>query len=537
VIRLLWTALLLAGLLLGQQYDIIIRNGLVYDGSGSRPRRAAVAITGDSVAAIGKLPNAKGKIEIDAAGQAIAPGFVNMLSWATDSLARDPRAQSDIRQGVTLEVFGEGESPGPRKDGPTFAESMQALVQRGLGPNVASFVGATTLRINEIGRDDRPPTPAELSRMQDAVRQAMREGALGVGSSLIYAPAFYAKTDELVALCQAAAPFGGMYISHLRSEGNRFLEALDEFIAISRQAGIPAEIYHLKVGGKANWPKLGPALRKIEQARKQGPRITADMYMYEAGATGLDAAMPPWVQEGGLAAWIKRLQDPAIRARVLGEMSRPTDDWENLMYLAGPEGTLLLSFRNPDLRQYQAKTLAEVAKLRGKSPQETAIDLVIEDGSRVSTAYFLMSEVNIQRQIKYPWVALGSDAGAPSAEGSFLLSHSHPRAYGNFARFLGKYVRDQKAMSTRQAVRRLTGLPAANLKLHRRGLLRAGYYADIVVFDLKSIQDHATYEKPHQYATGVQHVFVNGVQVLKDGEPTGAPAGRFVTGPGFSGSR
>ena len=529
--------LLLASLLAGQEFDVLIRNGRVVDGTGKRPRVADVAIRGDLIAAIGRLKGGTAKTVIDARGLVVAPGFINMLSWAPRTLETDGRAQSDIRQGVTLEVFGEGNSPGPEKNGPTLGQAMEALEKRGVAPNIASFVGATSVRIHEVGFDDRAPTAEELSRMQELVRQAMREGALGVGSSLIYAPAFYAKTPELVALCQAAAPFHGMYISHMRSEANQFLEALDELMTIAREAKVPAEVYHLKAGGKANWPKMDEALRRIERTRKQGLKITADMYLYTAGATGLNAAMPPWVQEGGADAWFRRLQDPAIRAKVLDEMRKPTNDWENLMYLAGADGTLLLGFSNPNLKQYQAKTLAEVAKLRGKSPEETAIDLVVEDRSRVETAYFLMSDANLKNQIKHKWVSLGSDAGAPSAEGVFLESHTHPRTYGNFARLFATYVREEKVLSLQEAVRRLTGLPAGNLKIEKRGLLRQGFYADVVVFDPEKIQDHATYEKPHQYATGVRQVFVNGKQVLKDGEPTGVAAGRFVRGAGFAGRR
>jgi len=536
-VRILALLLALAGLLPAEDYDVVIRNGRVYDGSGKRPYIADVAIRGDSIAAVGKLANARGTLEIEARGLAVAPGFINMLSWAPRTLEIDGRAQSDIRQGVTLEVFGEGTSPGPVKNGPSLGQALEALEKRGIAPNVASFVGATSVRIHEVGYDDRLPAAEELERMQELVRQAMREGAMGVGSSLIYAPAFYAKTPELVALCQAAAPFGGMYISHIRSEGGQFLEALDEFLTVAREANIPAEVYHLKAGGKSNWPKMDEALRRIERARKQGLQITADMYLYTAGATGLNAAMPPWVQEGGAEAWFKRLQDPAIRAKVLDQMSKPAGDWENLMYLAGADGTMLLGFRKPELRQYQAKTLAEVAKSRGKTPEETVLDLVVEDGSRVDTAYFLMSEQNIKRQIKRGWVSLGSDAGAPSAEGVFLESHTHPRAYGNFARLFAKYVREEKALSLQEAVRRVTSLPAGNLRLHRRGGVLEGFYADVVVFDPAGMRDHATYEKPHQYSTGVVHVFVNGKQVLKDGEPTGAPAGRFVRGPGYSGAR
>ena len=532
-------------------YEVLIRDGLIYDGSGKVPFRSDVGIYGDSIVAIGRLKNVRAKTVIDAKGLAVAPGFINMLSWATDSLIADGCSESDIRQGVTLEVFGEGWSMGPLNDEmkreavaqqgdikydiewTTLAEYLNYLVKQGISPNVASFVGATTVRIHELGYADRPPTPEELARMKALVRQAMKEGALGVGSSLIYAPAFYAKTDEIVALSKVAAEYGGMYISHMRSEGNRLLEAIDELIAISERAKIPAEIYHLKAAGKPNWSKLDAAIAKIEAARKRGLRITADMYTYTAGATGLDAAMPPWVQEGGLEAWIARLKDPAIRERVKREMATPSDKWENLYLGAGPEGTLLAGFKNDALKPLTGKTLAKVAALRGKSPEETAMDLVIEDHSRVDTIYFLMSEDNVRKQIKLPWVSFGSDAGSEAPEGVFLKSNPHPRAYGNAARLLGKYVREEKLIPLEEAIRRLTSLPATNLKIPQRGFLKAGYYADVVVFDPATVQDHATYEKPHQYATGVVHVFVNGVQVLKDGEHTGAKPGRVVRGPGY----
>jgi N-acyl-D-amino-acid deacylase len=484
---------------------------------------------------------------------AVAPGFVNMLSWATDSLLVDGRAQSDIRQGVTLEVMGEGWSMGPFNDAmkkedlsqqgdikyditwTTLGEYLDTLEKRGIAPNVASFVGATTVRVHELGYDNRPPTAEELARMRALVHQAMDEGALGVGSSLIYAPAFYAKTDELVALCEEAGKSGGMYISHMRSEGNRFLEAIDELVDIARRANVPAEIYHLKAAGRQNWGKLDAAVKKIEAARAAGVRVTADMYTYTAGATGLDAAMPPWVQEGGLQAWKKKMQDPAVRARLQKEMTTPSDDWENLLMAAGPEKVLLIGFKSDALKPLTGKSLAEVAKMRGKTPEETAMDLVIEDDSRIGTIYFLMSEDNVRRQIALPWLSFGSDAGAPAAEGVFLKSNDHPRAYGNVARLLGRYVRDEKIIPLEEAVRKLTSLPAANLKIRDRGLLKAGYYADLVVFNPGTVQDHATFEKPHQYATGVRDVFVNGVQVLKSGEPTGAAAGRVVRGPGWKG--
>jgi N-acyl-D-amino-acid deacylase len=536
-----------------KMYDLILRNGTLYDGSGGKPVTGDVAIQGDRIAAVGSLGNAKGRTEIDARGLAVSPGFINMLSWATESLLVDGRAQSDIRQGVTLEVMGEGFSMAPLTDAmkkemveqqadikfdvawTTLGEYLDHLVSRGIAPNVASFVGATTVRIHEVGYANRPPTPEELARMRKLVSQAMEEGALGVGSSLIYAPAFYAGTDELVALCEEAAKYDGMYISHMRSEGNRLLEAMDELIEISRRAKIPAEIYHLKAAGQPNWGKLDAAIKKVEDARAAGLKITADMYTYTAGATGLDAAMPPWVQEGGYEAWAKRLQDPATRARVAQEMKTPTDAWENFFVAAGPEKMILVGFKNEKLKPLTGKTLAEVAKMRGKPAEEVAMDLVVEDGTRVGTVYFLMSEDNVRRQVSLPWLSFGSDAEAATNEGVFLKSNPHPRAYGNFARLLGKYVRDEKVIPLEEAIRKLTSLPATNLKIRDRGLLKEGYFADVVLFDPAKIQDHATFEKPHQYATGVKHVFVNGIQVLKDGEPTGAKAGRVVRGPGWKG--
>ena len=534
-------------------FDLILRGGTIYDGSGGKPYVGDVAVNGDRIVAVGSLGSAKGKREVDARSLAVSPGFVNMLSWATESLLVDGRAQSDLRQGVTLEVMGEGGSMGPLNDAmkketveqqgdikypvtwTTLGEYLDQVAARGIAPNVASFVGATTVRIHEVGYANRPPTPEELARMRKLVDQAMEEGALGVGSSLIYAPAFYAGTDELVALCEEASKYNGMYISHMRSEGNRLLEAMDELIGISRRAKLPAEIYHLKAAGQQNWGKLDAAIKKVEEARAAGLKITADMYTYTAGATGLDASMPPWVQEGGLEAWLARLKDPAIRERVKKEMDTPTDAWENFFTAAGPDKILLVAFKNDKLKPLTGKTLGEVARMRGKSPEETAMDLVIEDDSRIGTVYFLMSEDNVKKQIALPWVSFGSDAEAPSAEGVFLKSNAHPRTYGNVARLLGHYVRDEKVIPLEEAVRKLTSLPATNLKIRDRGLLKPGYFADVVVFDPAKIEDHATYDKPHQYATGVRQVFVNGVQVLKDGEPTGAAAGRVVRGPGWMG--
>ncbi|MBK8705462.1 MAG: D-aminoacylase [Saprospiraceae bacterium] len=538
------------------EYDLVIRNAVIYDGSGGAPIRGAIAVDGDTIAAIGDLPDAHGVYEIDARGMAVSPGFINMLSWATVSLIADGRGMSDIKQGVTLEVMGEGGSMGPfnakmkaeeqqyqgdikyEVNWNTLGEYLQMLEKKGVSPNVASFVGATTVRVHELGYEDRPPTPEELSRMQALVRQAMEEGALGVGSSLIYAPAFYADTEELIALCKAAAEYGGMYITHMRSEGNRLLEGVDEVIRIAKEAGLPAEIYHLKAGGKNNWAKMDKVIAKIDSARAAGIRITTDMYTYVAGATGLDASMPPWVQEGGYGAWSSRLKNPATRARVKKEMRSDAQDWENLYFAAGDASNLLLvEFVTDSLKKYTGKTLAEVAALRGTDPEETAMDLVIQDGSRVGTVYFLMSEDNVRKQIQLPYMSFGSDAGAPAAEGAFLKSSTHPRAYGNFARLLGKYVRDEQLIPLEEAIRKLTSQPANHLGIKQRGLLKPGYFADIVIFDPGSIRDHASFEKPHQYATGVQHVWVNGVHVLKDGEHTGAKPGRFVRGPGWKGDK
>ncbi len=533
-------------------YDLILRNGTIYDGGGGTPFVGDVAIRQDTIAAIGNLGEARGRREIDASGRAVAPGFINMLSWATESLLHDGRSQSDIRQGVTLEVMGEAESMGPlnaqMKRGfvaqqgdirydvkwTTLGGYLEHLEKRRVSCNVASFVGGSTVRVHELGHADRAPTPDELLRMTELVEQAMEEGAVGVSSALIYAPGFYAKTDELIALARAAGKHGGIYISHLRSEGNQFLEALDEFLTIAREANVAAQVYHLKAAGSNNWHKLDAVIQKIEAARASGLRITADMYPYTAGATGLDAAMPPWVQEGGYQDWSRRLQDPAIRERVRREMVTPTDKWESLYLAAGsPDRVLLVGFKNPRLKPLTGKSLAEVATLRGKSPEETAMDLVIEDGSRVTTVYFMMSEENIRKQLRLPWVSFDSDAPSMAPEGPFLKANPHPRAYGTFARVLGKYVRDENLLPLQEAIRRLTSFPAETLKLDRRGRLRPGYFADVVVFDSNKIQDHATFEKPHQYATGVTHVFVNGVQVLKDGEHTGAKPGRFVRGPGW----
>jgi N-acyl-D-amino-acid deacylase len=533
-------------------YDLIIRNGTIYDGSGAAPYTGDLAVEGDTIVATGRLGQVRGRIEIDGRGLAVSPGFINMLSWAGVSLIEDGRSQGDIRQGVTLEVMGEGWSMGPLNEAmkqemierqgdirydvawTTLGEYLDHLAARGVSTNIASFVGATTVRIHALGYADRPATPAELSQMRALVRQAMEEGAVGVASALIYAPSCYAPPQELVALAACAAEYGGLYISHIRNEGGRILDALDELIGVADQARIRAEIYHLKVSGRDNWDKLDAVMAKIEAARAAGHRITADMYTYPASSTGLDAAMPPWVQEGGHRAWIERLRDPAIRERVVREIAAPGGEWESTLQAAGSaDNVLLVGFKSAALKPLTGKTLAQAAVLRGKTPEETIVDLVIEDDNDVDCVYFTMSEENVRRQIALPWVSFGSDAQSMSAEGLFLNSSTHPRAYGNFARLLGRYVRDEKIVPLEEAIRRLTSLPAANLRLERRGMLAPGYFADVVLFDPAAIQDRATFDRPHQYATGVVHLLVNGVQVLRDGEHTGARPGRVVRGPGY----
>jgi len=534
------------------RYDLLIENGIVYDGNGGQAYIADIGINGDRVVAIGQL-RASANDVINAEGLVVAPGFINMLSWATDSLIIDGRSQGDIRQGVTLEVFGEGRSEGPLNEAmreqtiatqgdikwpvewTTLDEYLEFLVERGVSPNVASFVGATSVRVHEIGYDDRPPTAAELERMKNLVREAMEDGALGLGSSLIYAPAFYADTEELIALAEVVGEYNGIYISHMRSEGNRLLESVDELIRIAREGNVGAEIYHLKMAGQQNWDKFDAVVEKVESARAEGLDITANIYTYTAGSTGLDAGMPPWVQEGGYESWRSRLQNSDIRTQVLEEMTTPTDEWENLLLSAGPERTLLVGFRNPDLRHYIGRTLAEVAKERGQNYADAAIDLVVADGSRVQVVYFLMSEENVAKGVALPWVSFGSDAASMAAEGSFLQQSTHPRAYGNFARVLAKYVRDDQVITLADAIRKLTKLPAINLNLRDRGELRENYFADIVIFDPYEIQDHSTFEEPHQYATGIQHVIVNGEVVLRNGEHTGALPGQVVRGPGWRG--
>ncbi len=528
------------------EFDVVIAGGTVYDGSGAAPVRADVGIRGDSVAAIGDLSGSRARERVDAAGLAVAPGFINMLSWADESLIQDGRGLSDLLQGVTLEVFGEGTSNGPLTDAMaaeilagqeriryevpwrTLGGYLRYLEERGVSPNVASFVGATTVRIHELGYEDRAPTPEELERMRSLVRQAMEEGALGVGASLIYAPAFYATTEELVALASVAAEFDGMYIAHLRNESDRLEEAIEEHLRITREAGVRSEIYHLKVAGRDNWPRAGQVLARLEAARAEGLEVSADMYTYTAGATGLDAAMPPWVQEGGFGAWRDRLADPDVRARVAREMREKPDGWENLYRAAGADGALLAGFRQDSLRHLIGRTLADVARERRRSPEDVAMDLVVADSSRVGTVYFLMSEENVRRKIATPWITFGSDGAAPAPEPPFTATSTHPRAYGNFARLLGRYVRDEGLVPLEQAIHRLTALPASRLRIERRGALVPGHFADVVVFDPATIRDTATFEDPHRLAEGVRHVWVNGTRVVSEGVHTGAKPGRFV---------
>ena len=536
-------------------YDIVLRGGTIYDGSGGAGYVGDIAIDGDTVVALGDIGKANGRQEFDVTGLAVAPGFINMLSWAVVSLIEDGRSQSDIRQGVTLEVFGEGNSMGPLNDAmkaemlarqgdirfdvewTTLGEYLEYLVERGVSTNVASFIGSATPRKYVIGYDDRPPTHEELEAMQEIVREAMREGAMGVASSLMYPPGLFADTDELVALSRAAAEFDGMYISHMRDEGAHMIEAVDELLTIAREAGIRAEIYHLKSAGEPNWPLFDEAVQMVEDARAEGLAITADVYTYPAGATGLNVTIPPWVQEGGFEASLERMRDPVIRKRLIREMNTPSDEWENMFLMAGsPHNILLIGFKSEDLKPLTGKTLAEISEMRGTPPAETIFDLILEDASRVDTVYFTQSEDVVRKAVSLPWVSFNSDEASMAPEGVFLKSSAHPRAYGSFARVLAKYVRDEGVITLEDAVRKLAALPAHNLRIDRRGQLQEGWYADVVVFDPETIQDHATFVEPHQYATGMKHVFVNGVQVLKDGEHTGATPGRVVRGPGWSGT-
>ncbi|HEX9512311.1 MAG TPA: D-aminoacylase [Puia sp.] len=533
------------------QYDTIIRNGILYDGTGGPSSKGDIGIRADTIAFIGDLSGARAAHELDAKGKAVSPGFIDMQSWSVSSLLQDGRSLGAIRQGVTLEVFGEGSSEGPLTDTMKKTEEanegdikykiqwtslkdyLQYLEKKGVSTNVASFVGAATIRQNVLGDANRPPSPEELLKMKSLAKQAMEEGAMGIGSALIYAPGFYAKTDELIELCKTAAPYGGLYISHVRSEGNQLLEAADELIHISKESGMPAAFYHLKAAGKNNWSKLDPLIAKIDSARKAGLDISACMYTYTAGATGFDASMPPSVQEGGLDKWIERLKDPAIRKRVLKEMVTPTNAWENLYLGSGADNIICAGFKQDSLKYLTGKRLSEIAKLRHQSPEETIIDLVILDHSRVEVIYFLMSEDNVKKEVRLPYMTFGSDAASMAPEGVFLKSSAHPRSYGNFAKLLGQYVREEKVISLEEAIHKLSGLAAARLKLKKRGELRAGNYADIVIFDPATVRANSTYDKPHQLASGVSDVFVNGVQVLKDEAHTGATPGRAVYGPGY----
>jgi len=531
--------------------DIMLRGGTIYDGSGGASYVGDVAIKGDRITCVGRC-NGRARQQIDATGLAVAPGFINMLSWANESLIADGRGQSDVRQGVTLEVMGEGESMGPWNaamkrnesarqgdikysiDWTSLGEYLQYLERKGVSPNVASFVGATTVRVHELGEGDVDPTAEQLTGMRALVRKAMDEGAMGVGSSLIYAPANFAETAELVALASEAGRCSGMYISHIRDEGPKLIEAIDELVEISEKSGAPAEIYHFKQSGRDNWGKIDAAIARIDAARARGLRITADMYTYPASSTGFDAAMPLWIQAGGIEKWVERLKDPALRARALVEMHKPDASENTKLVVEEPDKVILVGFKTEALKPLTGKTLAEVARARGTSPEETVAELIVEDGTRIQVVYFGMSEANVAREVTLPWMSFGSDAAALAPEGVFLKSSTHPRAYGNSARLLGKYVRDEQRVPLAEAVRRLSALPAENLKLVDRGRLKAGYYADIAVFDPGKIADTATFAKPQQYAIGMRHVLVNGVPVLRGGEDTGATPGRFVRGPGWN---
>lgn len=527
----------------GPEYDVIIQNGTVYDGTGQPAIVADIGIKADTIAAIGDLDEATASTIIDAEGLAVAPGFINMLSWANYSLLNDGRSMSNIKQGVTLEIFGEGSSMGPlteqmQKDRDvawsTLGGYLEYLVEKGVSTNVASFVGATTVRINVIGLEDRAPTDEELAEMQDLVRQAMEEGALGVGSSLIYAPAWFADTEELIALVEAAAEYNGMYISHIRSEGDNLLKATNELFTIAVEAGIDAQIYHLKAAGKDNWNKLPKVFAKIDALRARGHNISANMYTYTAASTGVDATMPPWVKEGTNEDFINRLKDPEIRKKVEAAMRSTETEWENYYQLSGsPENILLLEFDKKSLQHLNGKTLADISSARGTDPVSTIVDLIVENESDIGSVFFVMSEENIRKKIKQPYMTFGSDARSVAAEGEVLKSSTHPRTYGTFARLLGKYVREEGIISLQEAIHRLTGLPATNLKLNKRGYLKEGYYADITIFDPEKIDDRATFTEPHQYSIGVEHVFVNGKQVLEHGKHTGAMPGQVIRGPGY----
>ena len=555
--RLAVSSLIVCGLLAActppTSHDLILRGGNIYDGSGGESYVGDVAIDGDKIVALGDIGNATATVEIDVQGLVVAPGFVNMMSWANESLIEDGRSQSNIRQGVTLEIMGEGNSMGPLNDDmkaemtslqsdirydvawTTLDEYLEFLEHRGVSPNVASFIGAATPRQYVIGHEDRAPTPDELEQMRALVRAAMEDGALGVASSLMYPPGLFAETDELIALSEVAAEYGGMYISHMRDEGAHMIAAIDELLTIAREANIRAEIYHFKSSGEPNWPLFDKAVKMVEDARAEGLEITADVYTYPAGATGLNVTVPPWVQEGGFEASLERMSDPELREQIIQEMNAPSDEWENMFLMSGsPDNILMVGFKSDALKPLTGKTVAEVAAMRGTTPEETILDLIVEDGSRIGTVYFTQSEDIVRRVVALPWVSFNSDAASLAPEGVFLESNPHPRAYGSFARVLGKYVRDEQVITLEDAIRKLAALPAQTMRIDRRGELKQGYYADVVVFDPETIQDHATFVEPHQYATGMVHVFVNGEQVLKDGEHTGATPGRVVRGPGWT---
>jgi N-acyl-D-amino-acid deacylase len=535
-----------------QTFDLIIRNGAVYDGSGGEPYASDVAVRGDRIELIGKVDDgARAATVIDATGMAVAPGFVNMLSHSYISMLQDPRSLGELKQGVTLQVFGEGTSMGPYTpemharmqqgsgeegvDVPwtTLAEYLAHAEKRGISQNIASYIGATTLRIYAVGHDDRPATAQELDTMRGLVRDEMSAGALGIGSSLIYPPAFYAPTEELIELCRAAANYSGKYISHMRDEGRAIIQAVEELLRISREGGVPAEIYHLKAAGAENWHLMDRVIEMVESARAAGEPITADMYLYRAGATALSAAIPPRFHEGGPSKLLERLADPSTRAKIRAEILGESDGWENLYRGARDgSGVLIMGVRKDEHRIYQGKTLAQISEMMGVDEIDALMDLVLRDRSRVETAYFTISDDNIRKEVQLPWVSFGSDSPSIAAEGMFLERSTHPRAYGNFARLLGKYVRDERLVTLPEAIRRLARLPADNLGLKGRGRIETGYYADIVVFDPATVQDHATFEAPHQYATGIRDVIVNGTPALRDGECTGALPGRAVYGPG-----
>jgi N-acyl-D-amino-acid deacylase len=517
-------------------YDVIIRKGTIYDGSGKKSFLGDVAINADTLAAIGDLSNAHGKYEMDANGLAVAPGFINMLSWADGSLLKDGRSMSDIKQGVTLEIFGEGWSPGPRarknKNDSlwnSLGEYFHYLQNKRVSPNFASFVGATSVRDYVLGHENRKPTASELGQMKELVRAAMQEGAMGLGSSLIYAPADYASTEELIELSKVVSEYGGMYISHIRSESDRIYAAMNEVFRIAKEAQVPAEIYHLKINNTWNWNKIDTVLAKIDSAQRIGLKITANMYTYNASGTSLTARLPTWVQEGGAQDMRARLKDPMTRKRLLRDLELGIPNRNS-----DPKDVMALGFKKDSLNAlYKSMRLNEIARLHGKSANETMLDLIVADRSSIPCIFFLISEENVQRMLRLPYVSICSDAASIPNEKPFNEKGTHPRAYGSFARLLGKYVRDEKLMPLEEAIRRMTSLPASNLKIKNRGALRVGNYADVVVFDPAKIQDHATFEEPHQYATGAVHVFVNGQQVLKDGEHTGSKPGRLVAGPGF----